>query len=75
MQGVNNEMQTPYTASVDYKGDGVTTGISADDRYKTIKALSNPASKMKTLIFQVYISIASNGRRCFKKSWAYGSCN
>ena len=45
MQGVNNEMQTPYTASVDYKGDGVTTGISADDRYKTIKALANPASK------------------------------
>ena len=39
MQGVNNEMQTAYTASVDLKGNGVTTGISADDRYKTIKGL------------------------------------
>ena len=39
MQGVNNEMQTAYTASVDLKGYGVTTGISADDRYKTIKGL------------------------------------
>ena len=39
MQGVNNEMQTAYTASVDLKGNGVTTGISADDRHKTIKGL------------------------------------
>ena len=39
MQGVNNEMQTAYTASVDLKGNGVTTGISADDRFKTIKGL------------------------------------
>ena len=27
MEGVNNEMQTPYTHSVDLKRDGVTTGI------------------------------------------------
>ena len=39
MQGVNNEMQTAYTASVDLKGNGVTTGISAGDRHKTIKGL------------------------------------
>jgi len=44
MQGVNNEMQTAYTASVDLKGNGVTTGISADDRYKTIKGLLNKKS-------------------------------
>jgi len=44
MQGVNNEMQTAYTASVDLKGNGVTTGISADDRYKTIKGLLNKNS-------------------------------
>ena len=44
MQGVNNEMQTAYTASVDLKGNGVTTGISADDRYKTIKGLLDKES-------------------------------
>ena len=44
MQGVNNEMQTAYTASVDLKGYGVTTGISADDRYKTIKGLLDKES-------------------------------
>ena len=36
---------TPFTVSVDYLLDGVTTGISAEDRSKTIKALTNPASK------------------------------
>ena len=44
MQGVNNEMQTAYTASVDLIGNGVTTGISADDRHKTIKGLLNENS-------------------------------
>ena len=44
MQGVHNEMQTAYTASVDLKGNGVTTGISADDRYKTIKGLLDKKS-------------------------------
>ncbi len=44
MEGVNNEMQTPYTHSVDLKGDGVTTGISAEDRFKTIKGLANRES-------------------------------
>ena len=31
--------RTQFTVSVDLKGQGVTTGISASDRYKTIKAL------------------------------------
>ena len=44
MEGVNNEMQTPYTHSVDLKGDGVTTGISAEDRFKTIKGLASSES-------------------------------
>jgi 3,4-dihydroxy 2-butanone 4-phosphate synthase/GTP cyclohydrolase II len=35
--------QTSFTVSVDYV-HGTTTGISATDRYKTIKALSDPAS-------------------------------
>ncbi len=34
--------ETPFTVSVDYK-HGTTTGISAADRYKTIKALADPA--------------------------------
>ena len=41
MEGVNNEMETQFTASVDLKGEGVTTGISAEDRYKTIIGLTN----------------------------------
>lgn len=39
---VNNNtdpMNTQFTVSVDKKGDGVTTGISASDRAKTIQAL------------------------------------
>lgn len=44
MEGVNNEMQTPYTYSVDLDGGGVTTGISAEDRFKTIKALADSDS-------------------------------
>jgi len=48
MEGVNNEMQTPYTYSVDLDGDGVTTGISAEDRFKTIKGLANKESNRST---------------------------
>ena len=44
MTGVNNETETQFTASVDLKGDGVSTGISAEDRYKTIKGLCNENS-------------------------------
>nr|WP_029033531.1 3,4-dihydroxy-2-butanone-4-phosphate synthase [Salinimicrobium terrae] len=32
-------METAFTISVDFKGNGVTTGISASDRAETIKAL------------------------------------
>ncbi|WP_046744491.1 3,4-dihydroxy-2-butanone-4-phosphate synthase [Kordia zhangzhouensis] len=34
-------METAFTISVDLKGSGVTTGISASDRSKTIQALIN----------------------------------
>jgi 3,4-dihydroxy 2-butanone 4-phosphate synthase/GTP cyclohydrolase II len=37
--------ETPFTISVDLKGQGCTTGISAEDRSKTIKALVNPNTK------------------------------
>ena len=38
-------METAFTVSVDLRGNGVTTGISASDRAKTILALTNPAIK------------------------------
>lgn len=34
--------ETPFTISVDLKGHGCTTGISVEDRSKTIKALVDP---------------------------------
>ncbi len=38
-------MQTAFTVSVDLNGKGVTTGISASDRSKTIKALVDSNTK------------------------------
>ncbi len=40
-----DHMETAFTVSVDLKGHGVTTGISAADRAKTIQALVNPDCK------------------------------
>lgn len=45
---VNNNtdpMETAFTVSVDLRGSGVTTGISASDRAKTVLALTNPNTK------------------------------
>ncbi len=41
--------ETPFTVSVDLIGNGVTTGISATDRAKTIKALIDPNTKPSDL--------------------------
>jgi 3,4-dihydroxy 2-butanone 4-phosphate synthase / GTP cyclohydrolase II len=38
-------MQTAFTVSVDLRGNGVTTGISASDRAKTVEALVNSDTK------------------------------
>ena len=40
-----DHMETAFTVSVDLKGNGVTTGISASDRAKTILALVDEATK------------------------------
>ena len=40
-----DHMETAFTVSVDLKGQGVTTGISAADRSKTILSLVNEATK------------------------------
>tara|TARA_R110000850_G_scaffold109659_1_gene222766 strand:+ start:35416 stop:36552 length:1137 start_codon:yes stop_codon:yes gene_type:complete len=46
MVGTNTDpMETAFTISVDLKGHGVTTGISASDRAKTVKSLINPDTK------------------------------
>ena len=43
MVGTNTAaFETPFTVSVDLVGHGCTTGISASDRSKTIKALIDP---------------------------------
>jgi 3,4-dihydroxy 2-butanone 4-phosphate synthase/GTP cyclohydrolase II len=41
--------ETAFTVSVDLLGHGCTTGISASDRSKTIKALINPRTKPEDL--------------------------
>ncbi len=41
--------ETQFTVSVDLLGDGCTTGISASDRSKTIKSLTNPNTKASDL--------------------------
>ena len=41
--------ETPFTVSVDVKGRGTTTGISATDRSKTMEALIDPATKASDL--------------------------
>ncbi|BDU25225.1 3,4-dihydroxy-2-butanone-4-phosphate synthase [Flavobacterium sp. GSB-24] len=40
-----DHMETAFTVSVDLKGNGVTTGISAADRSKTVEALVDPNTK------------------------------
>jgi len=46
MVGSSSDPQdTAFTVSVDYKGNGVSTGISAADRSKTIKALIDAETK------------------------------
>ncbi|MBF4469767.1 3,4-dihydroxy-2-butanone-4-phosphate synthase [Flavobacterium sp. HJJ] len=42
-------METAFTVSVDLRGKGVTTGISAADRAKTVLSLVDPATKLHDL--------------------------
>lgn len=50
MVGTNTAIyETPFTVSVDLLGHGCTTGISAHDRFKTIRALVDPATKPEEL--------------------------
>lgn len=50
MVGQNTAIfETPFTVSVDLLGHGCGTGISAHDRFKTIRALIDPATKPEEL--------------------------
>ena len=50
MVGKNTAVyETPFTVSVDLLGHGCTTGISAHDRFKTIRALVDPETKPEEL--------------------------
>ncbi|MEJ1242340.1 bifunctional 3,4-dihydroxy-2-butanone-4-phosphate synthase/GTP cyclohydrolase II [Chryseolinea sp. T2] len=50
MVGQNTAVfETPFTVSVDLIGHGCGTGISAHDRFKTIRALVDPATKPEEL--------------------------
>ncbi len=50
MVGKNTALhETPFTVSVDLIGHGCTTGISASDRAKTIRALVNTKTKAEEL--------------------------
>ena len=60
--------ETPFTISVDLIGHGCTTGISASDRSKTIKALVDPNTKGRTWKAWSYISIKSKTGWSIKKS-------
>jgi 3,4-dihydroxy 2-butanone 4-phosphate synthase/GTP cyclohydrolase II len=40
-----DSMETAFTVSIDLKGKGVTTGISAQDRSKTVEALTDDDTK------------------------------
>lgn len=50
MVGNNTALhETPFTVSIDLIGHGCTTGISASDRAKTIRALVNPNTRSEDL--------------------------
>ena len=64
MVGTNTDPQdTAFTVSIDLKGNGVTTGISASDRSSTIKALINKSTKPNQFSKpgHVFPLIAKNG--------------
>ena len=49
VQNNTDPLETAFTVSIDLKGHGVTTGISASDRAKTIKALTDKNTKPNDL--------------------------
>ena len=52
-------LETAFTVSVDFKGNGVTSGISASDRSKTVKALVDN----KTNIYKQNFSVVKSDKK------------
>lgn len=49
VQNNSAQFETPFTVSVDVIGRGTTTGISASDRFETVKALIDPNTQPNEL--------------------------
>ena len=65
--------QTAFTVSIESK-KGITTGISAYDRAKTIKvAIRESLHQKKILFLQATFFPGCKERWCFRKSWTYRS--
>jgi 3,4-dihydroxy 2-butanone 4-phosphate synthase/GTP cyclohydrolase II len=52
-------METAFTVSVDLRGNGVTTGISASDRAKTVLSLAHADTKPHDLL-TIYSPLIQN---------------
>ena len=53
-------MQTAFTVSIEAK-KGITTGISAQDRAKTIKAAINPKAKKDSIVGSCFSTSCKGG--------------
>ena len=63
-----SRMQTAFTVSIEAKR-GISTGISAFDRAKTIKVAINPNKKRYRITWSVPFSFTK--RRCIGTCWTY----
>ena len=61
-------METAFTVSVDLKGKGVTTGISASDRAKTVKALVDPKTRLRSFSARTYFSSNRKSGGVFRRT-------
>ena len=53
---------------------GITTGISAQDRAKTIKTAINPKVRKSEIVSPGHVfPLVARKRRCIRKSWSYRS--
>jgi 3,4-dihydroxy 2-butanone 4-phosphate synthase / GTP cyclohydrolase II len=67
--------ETAFTISVDLTGPGTGTGISAQDRAKTIQALINKETKPEALARPGHISSPCKAGWCIAPKRTYGSYN
>ena len=65
-------LETAFTVSVDLKGNGVTSGISASDRSKTVQALVDSNTKPDDLQRPGHVfPLIAKRWWCTKKNWPY----